>query len=107
MVCASSFHSPPGRGPSANLPDSSACSKTTWVDTPSSTADPAVVAIATLLGAIAYAPHLKNFRPRTWATAVALAAALVVFAVMLVRSFRYADRRLGPEFDRVERESPR
>ena len=52
----------------------------------------AVVVIAALLGLIVVGPALRQFRPHHWVTAVAMAAAVTVFAVALVDSFRYADR---------------
>jgi hypothetical protein len=54
----------------------------------------AIVVIAALLTLILIAPRLRAFRPHHWATATALTVATVVFAVMLVDSFRYADRLL-------------
>ena len=54
----------------------------------------AVVIIAALLTLIVIAPRIRAFRPQHWATAVGLAAATVVFAAMLVDSFKYADRLL-------------
>src|SRR5271170_7301755 len=46
----------------------------------------AVVVIATVLGLIAYAPSLKRYRPQHWAWTILLAAAVCVFAVMLLKS---------------------
>jgi len=62
----------------------------------------AVVAIGSLLGLLATAPTLKQFRPRHWATATALVAALAVFGVLLADSLRFAGRRLGPYIERVQ-----
>ena len=39
-------------------------------------------------------PEIIHFRPHSRATAVALAVAVLVFVVMLVDSFKYADRLL-------------
>jgi len=61
----------------------------------------AVVAIGSLLGLLATAPTLKQFRPRHWATATALVAALAVFGVLLADSLRSAGRRLEPYLERV------
>ena len=52
----------------------------------------AVVVIGALLTLIAVAPDWRRFRPHHWFTAVALAVASVMFGVMLIDSFRYADR---------------
>jgi hypothetical protein len=54
----------------------------------------AVVVIIALLGLVVVAPALEHFRPHHWATATALGVAVVIFGVVLVRSFRYADRLL-------------
>ena len=54
----------------------------------------AVVVITAVLGLMVLAPRLSQFRPHQWTTAVALAVAVVAFAVMLVDSFEYADRML-------------
>ena len=54
----------------------------------------AVVVIAALLLLVSVAPALGRFRPRHWLTGVGLAAALVIFAVFFVDSFKYADRLL-------------
>ncbi len=61
----------------------------------------AVVVIGSLLGLVATAPTLKQFRPRHWATATALVAVLAVFGVLLADSFRYAGHRLQPYLERV------
>src|SRR2546429_157437 len=56
----------------------------------------AVVAIGPLLGLLATAPTLKQFRPRHGATATALGAALAGFGVLLADSLPFAGRRLRP-----------
>ena len=50
--------------------------------------------IAGLLGLIVVAPRISQFRPQHWTTAVTLVVAMLVFVVMLVDSFKYADRLL-------------
>jgi hypothetical protein len=52
----------------------------------------AVVVVGALLTLIVVAPEWRQFRPHHWLTAVALALASCIFGVMLVDSFRYADR---------------
>ena len=52
----------------------------------------AVVVIGALLILIAVAPAWRRFQPHHWLTAVALALASLMFGVLLVDSFRYADR---------------
>jgi len=66
-----------------------------------------VVVIAASFGAIVYAPALRRFQPRHWATAALLAVAVVSFVAVLVQSLRWADRDLGPELERLEQDSPR
>jgi hypothetical protein len=46
----------------------------------------AVVIVAALLALIAYAPKLKRFKPRHWATAAVMVLLLGAFGVMLTRS---------------------
>ena len=50
--------------------------------------------VAALLALIVIAPQLRAFRPRHSATTVGLAAATILFGVMLADSFKYADRLL-------------
>ena len=52
----------------------------------------AVVVIGALLILIAVAPKWRRLQPHHWFTAVALALASLMFGVLLVDSFRYADR---------------
>ena len=66
-----------------------------------------VVVIAASFGAIVYAPALRRFQPRHWATAALLVVAVASFVAVLVQSLRWADRDLGPEFERLEQDSPR
>lgn len=54
----------------------------------------AIVVVGGLLGLITVAPYLRRFRPHHWFTALAVALATVLFGVMLVDSFHYADRLL-------------
>lgn len=66
----------------------------------------AVGVLSALFGLIAYAPSLKNFRPRHWWSAILLTALVLVFAVLLVESFRYAHRIIGPRLYEIEAASP-
>jgi hypothetical protein len=52
----------------------------------------AAVVIAALLTLIVVAPEWRRFQPHHWFTALALTAASLIFGVLLVDSFRYADR---------------
>jgi hypothetical protein len=66
----------------------------------------AITVVAAGLSLIAFAPSLQRFRPHHIVTATALVAVLIVFAFLLIRSFRYAGRRLGPHMQRIESGSP-
>jgi len=66
----------------------------------------AVVVIAAALGLIGVAPSIRRFRPRHWTTAAALALALVVFGVLLVRSTHYAERTIGPKLRQLDAAAP-
>ena len=54
----------------------------------------AVVVTGGLLGLIVAGPEIIHFRPHHRATALVLAVAVLIFVVMLVDSFKYADRLL-------------
>ncbi len=54
----------------------------------------AIVVIGSLLCLIVVAPRLSQFRLKDRITAVVLAIALCIFAVMFVESFQYGDRLL-------------
>ena len=66
----------------------------------------AVVVIAAGFALVAAAPALRRCRPRHWATAALLAAALAAFGVLLNESFAYAGRRVGPALQNLERHGP-
>lgn len=66
----------------------------------------AVGVLTALFGLIAYAPSLKNFRPRHWWSAVLITALVVVFTILLIESFRYAHRIIGPRLYEIEATSP-
>lgn len=67
----------------------------------------AVIAVAALLALIANGPKLSRYRPRNWWFACVLFAALVVFVILLMDSLRWADRKLEPAFERLEKAAPR
>lgn len=54
----------------------------------------AIVVIGGLLGLTLVAPRLAHFRPHHWAAVAALVAGTLVFGILLVDSFKYADRLL-------------
>ncbi len=67
----------------------------------------AVTILAAILALIAFAPSLKRFRPYHWYTAAALTLALIIFAFLFVKSFRYAGKRLQPRFQNIEATAPK
>jgi len=66
----------------------------------------AVVVIAAILGLIAFAPNLRAFRPRHWTASIALLLATGLFIGALVRSMRYAERRISPILQDIEAHGP-
>jgi hypothetical protein len=66
----------------------------------------AVVTIAALLGLIAYGSQIRHWRPKHFITVVFLVIALIVFGVVLKRSMKWADQRIGPELYQLEEHGP-
>jgi nitrate/nitrite transporter NarK len=66
----------------------------------------AVAVLGASFGLIAYGPKLRDFRPRHWYVTLVLALAVGVFLVMLVESFQYARRIIGPRLYEIEANSP-
>jgi hypothetical protein len=66
----------------------------------------AITVIGAGLSLIAFAPSLKRLRPHHLITAAALGLVLIVFTSLLLRSFHYAERRLGPDIRRIESNAP-
>jgi hypothetical protein len=66
----------------------------------------AITVIAAGLSLLAFAPSLKRLRPHHLVTAAILGLVLIAFTSLLVRSFHYAERRLGPRLERIESTSP-
>lgn len=66
----------------------------------------AIGVLAALLGLIAFAPTLKRFRPRHWWSAAIILVAVVIFALLLVESFQYARRVIGPHLHELEATAP-
>ena len=56
---------------------------------------------------IAFSPGLRRLHERHWGAALFLALAVVVFGVLLVRSFEWAGRQLGPHVEQLEQRGPR
>jgi hypothetical protein len=66
----------------------------------------AVVAVAAVLALLAVAPPLRRFHWRQWATLAALVVVLGLFAGLLVESFGYVDKRVGPHLRQLEQRGP-
>jgi len=66
----------------------------------------AIVIIGGLLGLAVAAPVLKQFRPRHWITAAALAVAVAVFVFLLVETLRFAGKVVLPALEQIESAAP-
>jgi hypothetical protein len=66
----------------------------------------AVVVVAAALALVALLPSIGRLRARHGALAGVFVVGLVVFALLLRDSLRYADRRLGPRLLRIEERGP-
>ncbi len=66
----------------------------------------AIVVVAALLALVAYVPNWRSLYARR-RSAVLLALVVLVFGVLLVRSFNWAGRHLGPRMERLEESGPR
>lgn len=66
----------------------------------------AVVIVAALLGLLAYAPKLKRFRRRHWATAIVIVCMLSAFAVVLTHSVRKVGHHFMPRLIEIEAKGP-
>jgi hypothetical protein len=66
----------------------------------------AVGVLAAVFGLIAYAPKLRDFRPRHWGAAVGLGLVVSAFFVMLIESFHFAHKIIGPKLYQIEANSP-
>ncbi|HET6201168.1 MAG TPA: hypothetical protein VFI25_00035 [Planctomycetota bacterium] len=67
----------------------------------------AVAVLASLFGAIAFAPPWRTFRARHWLATAGLLLAVLAFSLLLVESFDYAGRTVAPRLIDVERNAPR
>jgi hypothetical protein len=66
----------------------------------------AIIVLASLLALAAFAPPLRRWRPRHFATAMLALAAALIFGLLLSESFRFAARE-QPRFERLEQGGPR
>lgn len=67
----------------------------------------AVGVLAALFGLFAYAPAVRKLRPRHWWSVAILTVVAVVFSILLIESFQYAHRIIGPRLYEIEAEAPR
>lgn len=67
--------------------------------------DACLVLIA-LLALLGYAPPLKKFNRANWSVLVAMVVALLIFATMLIASYRYAGKILLPRLLEIELSAP-
>lgn len=66
----------------------------------------AVTVVGTLLAFLAFASTIKRFRPRHLLTGLLLACSLIIFFVLLHRSFAYAGKTLDPKIRAIESTAP-
>jgi hypothetical protein len=67
----------------------------------------AVAVIAALLGLFAFGPTLARYRPRHWAEAALVLALAGTFFYFLPKSFKHAQRVIGPKLEEIETTGPR
>lgn len=67
----------------------------------------AVVAIASVLALLAFAPSFEHFRTRQWVASVALLVVIGVFARTFHNSLEYADQVLKMKVEAAERMQPK
>ncbi len=66
----------------------------------------AVGVLAAVFGLIAYAPKLRDFRARHWWGTLGLGVVVGAFFIMLIESFHFAHRIIGPKLYQIESNSP-
>jgi hypothetical protein len=66
----------------------------------------AIIVVGAVLGMLAFAPSLKNFRPRHWWSTVISAIMVGLFFLMLSKSFEHARRIIGPRIYEIETNAP-
>lgn len=67
----------------------------------------AISVVAGTLGFCAFFPFRKAPLRWPWLQAAAVAAACIVFFLMLADSFRYMDTKLGPTLEQIEQKGPK
>ena len=66
----------------------------------------AIGVLVAVFGLIAYAPAIRDFRPRHWGVTIAIGLIVGLFFVMLAESFPYAHKIIGPKLYQIEQRSP-
>jgi hypothetical protein len=66
----------------------------------------AVVTVASVLALVAYGSTIRHWRPKHHITVVVLVVLLCFFGVMLRKSLKLADQRLGPKLYELEEQGP-
>lgn len=67
----------------------------------------AIVVLSGSFGLLAFAPSIKQFRPRQWWSAFILVISLSVFFFLLHESLGYSQRTIAPKLLEIESHSPR
>lgn len=65
----------------------------------------AVTVVATILALLAFSPPLRSWRGRHWLATAFVAAAVLIFFVLLAESRRFV-QRVGPRLEQIERKGP-
>jgi len=66
----------------------------------------AITVLSAAFGLIAFAPSFKRFHFQHWAGAVIIAVAVGIFFFMLLESFKYVGKIVGPKLQEIEITSP-
>ncbi|MCE0483408.1 MAG: hypothetical protein LV479_04115 [Methylacidiphilales bacterium] len=66
----------------------------------------AVIVVGSLLGMIAFAPPLQKMKTHHWLTGITTILITAFFYVMLFKSLNWADKRIGPRLEELERMGP-
>ena len=67
----------------------------------------AITVITAAFALIAFAPSLKRFRPHHWFTAIILIIVVALFFILLVKTYNYAGKTIGPKFHNMESVAPK
>jgi hypothetical protein len=66
----------------------------------------AVTVVGALLGLVGFASTIRRIRPRHWSTGILVLCAVLLFFVMLHKSFAFAGKKLEPGIHRIESGAP-